>query len=432
MNGGVREEVGTIEPIEGLRGIAVLWVIAFHYFVLRVGKFDDPWLALVDSTRALKTIVTSGHLGVDLFFLITGFLLTLPWLRHAELGLPPPNARDFYRRRLRRIVPAYYVHLALLFALFMPLVLGSGYLMRNLWTTLYNIGAHATFLHYTTPLSSASMNLNGALWTLALEMQFYLLLPLLAPLFARAPWRTAAALVAIAAWWRWLSLHDLGWLVRWETALVIVEGIPEATIRHLIQTQLPGYLAHFAAGMLAGRAWLLLRDRPATPMHSAAWAGIAAVVPVFLYFLDTEIGAFLGELTWLVFPAALAIAIFALVSRAPALAQPLLANAPLAFVGRVSYSAYLYHVPLLLLFNKYGPRDATWLAFPAFVAALLALAWISYRCVERPFLQSRRTRKENPWPTNAAPGASEAPSTSPTTTVNGDGPSTTIASSSSS
>jgi peptidoglycan/LPS O-acetylase OafA/YrhL len=431
LSAGVREEIGTIGPIEGLRGIAVLWVIAFHFFVLRVGKFDDPWLALIDSTRALKTIVTSGHLGVDLFFLITGFLLTLPWVRHKELALPWPSAREFYRRRLRRIVPAYYVHLALLFALFMPLVLGGGYLMRNLWTTLYNAGAHATFLHYMTPLSSASMNLNGALWTLALEMQYYLVLPLLAPLFARAPWRTAAALVAVAAWWRWLSWHDLDWLVRLETALVIADGIPESAIRHLVQTQLPGYLAHFAAGMLAGRAWLLLRERPATPARRAAWVAFAAAVPVFLYFLDTEIGAFLGELTWLLFPALLATAIFALVSRAPALAQPLLGNAPLAFAGRVSYSAYLYHVPLLLLLNKYGPRDATWLTFPAFVAAVLAIAWISYRLVEQPFLRSRPP-KGDPWPKSAAPGASEAPSTSPTTTASGGAPSTTIASTSSS
>jgi len=93
---GVRAELGHIRSIEGLRGVAVLWVIVFHYVILRNGKFDDPWLALVDRVRPLQVIVGNGYLGVDLFFLITGFLLTLPWFHHAAEGRAAPSALDFY------------------------------------------------------------------------------------------------------------------------------------------------------------------------------------------------------------------------------------------------------------------------------------------------------------------------------------------------
>ena len=73
MAESVRSEVGYIPAIEGLRGLAVLWVVIFHYVVVRSGKFDDPLIAWVDASYVLKIVVRNGFLGVDLFFLITGF-----------------------------------------------------------------------------------------------------------------------------------------------------------------------------------------------------------------------------------------------------------------------------------------------------------------------------------------------------------------------
>ncbi len=200
--------------------MAVLWVIAFHYVVVRAAAgIADPWLEALRAVQPVEVMVKNGYLGVDLFFAITGFLLVLPWLRHAQDSLPAPAALPFYRRRLARIVPAYWVQLAFLFFLFVPLLRGIEWWRLDFWFLLYNLGAHATFLHYTTPLSSASLVINGALWTLALEMQWYLLLPLAAPLFARRPWVTSAILVALSLGWRWLAAHDLEALVRFDLAL---------------------------------------------------------------------------------------------------------------------------------------------------------------------------------------------------------------------
>jgi peptidoglycan/LPS O-acetylase OafA/YrhL len=381
----VRAEVGNIAALEGLRGIAVLWVISFHYNVLREQAFADPWIAALHASPPLHAMVGNGYLGVDLFFLITGFLLMLPWWRHAAEHRAPPDTRDFYRRRVRRIVPAYYVQLAFLFIVFVPLLLGRDYIRMNLWTFAYNVAAHATFLHYMTPLSSASLNVNGALWTLALEAQYYLLLPFLAPIFVRAPWRTAAAMAAIALAWTWMARHGLQGAI----ALAAQPGSPqEDRLRGFIASQLPGYLAHFAAGILAGRAWLAWRDHPPGRAASIAWLALGLAGFVAVGWIVTETTGYFTALTrMLALVAALTLVVLGLVSRGSRYAKPLLANAPLAFVGRVSYSAYLYHLPLLLLWNKYAPANLGWMSLPAYLAIVLTLAWASYRLVELPWMR---------------------------------------------
>jgi len=385
---GVRAEIGNIGAIEGLRGVAVAWIAVFHWFVVRGTASQDPWNLAIASSHPLTVIVSNGYLAVDLFFLITGFLLTLPWWRHADEGKPAPSTREFYRRRIHRIVPAYYVQLVFLFAVAVPLLRGFDYWRRDIEFLAYNVAAHVTFLHYTTPLSSASYSANGALWTLSLEAQYYALLPLLAPLFLRAPWRTAAALILAAVAWHWLAWHDLAPLVAIETWFGGPWNPAEAKIRHLLVTQLPGYLAHFALGILIGRAWLRWRSERVTPRAQAAWLAAAIGVLGVLYWLHAAGNAYLGEWAWAPALAGLAFLMLALVSRGLPLARPLLANAPLTFLGRISYSVYLYHLPLLLLWNRYSPIDG-WLSAPAYAALLIAIGWLSYRFVERPFMRPR-------------------------------------------
>jgi peptidoglycan/LPS O-acetylase OafA/YrhL len=391
MGGGVRDEVGYIAPIEGLRGVAVLWVVMFHYVVVRAAGFPaDPWIRWVDAWPATHVMVRHGYLGVDLFFLITGFLLTLPWLRHAADGRAAPPAREFYRRRAHRILPAYYVQLLFLFLICVPLLRDLTYWKTDLAYYLVNFGAHVTMLHYTTPITSASLSLNGALWTLALEAQYYLLLPLVAPLFARAPWASATAACAIAIAWRWLAQHDLAPLVDFEMAIGAAWNLPEATIRHLIGTQLPAYLAHFAVGILAGRAWLRWRTAAPGRAASAAWLAAAGAAVFVLYRMHAPGGVWLGDFNWVLIPLAMGVAMVALVSTGTAVARPLLANPPLMFVGRTSYSVYLYHLPLLLLWNRFAPPDLGWLSLPLYLALVLAVAWASWNWVERRYMASGR------------------------------------------
>jgi peptidoglycan/LPS O-acetylase OafA/YrhL len=384
----VRSEIGQVDAIEALRAIALAWVVLFHYLLVRAPAAADPWNAWVAAIAPLDALIRNGYLGVDLFFLITGFLLILPWARHAMEGRAAPRARDFYVRRIRRIVPAYYVQLVVLFAVMVPLFLGVAFVRANAGFVGFNAAAHALFLHYTTPITSGSLELNGALWTLTLEAEYYLLLPFLAPVFVRAPIVTAAILVALAGLWRWLTATDLAPLVSLEMALGARWSLPEATIRHLLLTQLPGYLGHFAAGMAVGLVWLRRRRAIVSDSASLGWLALLVAAAATIYWAYAlGGGAHLGvEGAWLATLASLALILLALVCGGPFPAR-LVAATPLLFVGRVSYSGYLYHLPLVLIWNRFHILDGSALSFPLFLLTLLAVASISYHYVEAPFMR---------------------------------------------
>jgi peptidoglycan/LPS O-acetylase OafA/YrhL len=386
----VRVEVGNVAGMDGLRGVAVAAVVLFHWLVLREGKHADALIDAIKASPILEFVVRSGYLGVDLFFLITGFLLVLPWLKHAQEGRSAPSAREFYRRRVLRIVPAYYVQLVFLFLVALPLVQGFGYWRRDLFVLAGNLVAHLGFLHYLTPLTSASLNLNGALWTLTLEAQYYLVLPLLAPLFVRRPWTTAGAMMAVALLWHERTAHGMQALVDAYVWLGRMWSLTEASGRHFLMTQFPGYLAHFAAGLLAGRAWLLLRDRPHTLPRTLVSSVALVAAPVALGAVLIDGSRAWGQFTWLLTPLLIGLAVWAAISRRLGWATGALDFAPLAFLGRISYSLYLYHMPVLILFNLMLPDAPPLFAFPLYLAAVLPLAWASWRFIEMPFMNLRK------------------------------------------
>ena len=384
----VRSEVGDIPAIEGLRGVAVAWVIVFHYFVLRDGKFDDAFIAFLKSWAPLEAFARNGYLGVDLFFLITGFLLTLPWFRHADAGLAAPDWRSFYARRARRILPAYYVQLVILFFVVLPLVYPRIWIQSTPFV-VGNLGAHFTFLHYTSPLTSSSMTVNGALWTLAIEMQYYLLLPLVAPLFVRWPWRSLVGAAVIAGGWRWLAWNDLQILTDFYLRRGAKAGVTEKEVRHLIETQLPAWALHFALGILAGRAWMLRRKREVS--GAARWipVGVAIGALLALHHVLRNGTSFLGQMGWIAFPVLIAVGMGAIVSWPSMWLSRALSVRPLAALGRVSYSAYLYHLPVLLLFNQFLAGFGGWGAIVAWFGLVVGVAGVSYRFVELPNLAKR-------------------------------------------
>jgi peptidoglycan/LPS O-acetylase OafA/YrhL len=304
----------------------------FHYAVLAPAQ-GDPWLALLAHASVLDAIVRHGWAGVDVFFVLSGFLLGLPWLARAARGEQAPSALAFYRRRFWRLAPAYYAHLAVLFGAVLPLLGGAALIRSDLYVVGWNIVAHALFLQQATPLTAPSLGLNGALWTLTLEVQFYALLPLLAPMFARRPFAMLLAGLAAAVAWRVGAAHSLGPLVIAVQTVGRHWAWSEAAVRAFLAPQLPAYLGHFALGIALGSVWLEHR-RGATSV--ARREGL----------LDR--------------------------------------------IGRVSYSAYLWHVPVLLLLGRYAAPHGTWALLPLYLAATFAIAALSWRYLEPPFAGWRR------------------------------------------
>ena len=129
----------------------------------------------------------SGYSGVILFFILSGFLLFLPYAKALLFDSPWPSFRRFYLRRIFRILPGYYVAL-----FFMALFFHSQFLRYRHWHDLW------LFLTFRMDFQ-LSGKLNGTFWTLAIEFQFYLLLPLIAWLFSLLVCRGTAG-------WRMLKL----------------------------------------------------------------------------------------------------------------------------------------------------------------------------------------------------------------------------------
>ena len=167
-----------IAALDGLRGVAVFLTLTNH---ILWSLHDDPHtnLATIDFLDQTKEFWRNTQSGVDLFFVLSGFLLFIPYAR-TIFGLQSyPSTRKFYIRRALRILPAYWFSLFLI-----VLLLEQSFLKQN---ELYDVGLHILLVQNWTGDTFASIN--PPFWTMAIESQFYLVLPLLAWLLYKASCR---------------------------------------------------------------------------------------------------------------------------------------------------------------------------------------------------------------------------------------------------
>ncbi len=233
------ERGGRLPVLDGARALFVLVVAAFHIW-------QQSWLTPVVKLGGFRVsmdpLLRSGYMWVDAMLMLSGFLLYLPCAQAAEEGRPLPSVSGFYRKRLVRIVPSYYL-CVLIVLVFVALPQGS---YReggtfSWWLMGRDLLAHATFTHTLFPFSYTGSPLNGALWTLGVEMQFYLIFPVLARFFKRWPGFVYVLMVAAAAGYcQWVKTR------------------PDST---LLFNQLPAQLGAYANGMLAAGIYTALKRR---------------------------------------------------------------------------------------------------------------------------------------------------------------------------
>ena len=186
-----------LPEVDGLRFVAIAAVV-FHHLVStylpasgRVPRIEtrNDWMGAADISPIVQAAYC-GYFGVHLFFVLSGFILALPFLRRASAGAPPPSWQSYYRRRLIRIEPPYLICL-LVYLVIKVARHGS------LAELLPHFLASATYLHGI--LFQRESVINGVAWSLEVEVQFYLLVPLLMKgLRVSDPrWRRGGLLVAI-------------------------------------------------------------------------------------------------------------------------------------------------------------------------------------------------------------------------------------------
>lgn len=328
--------------VDGLRAVAVLSVLLFH------AGLGCP----------------GGFVGVDIFFVISGFLITslvVKELDHSKFQLV-----EFWERRVRRIVPALSVSIAFTILLgwccYLPsdfaqlgkATIAQGAVISNMF--------HWRSIGYFTPSTDAFPLLHT--WSLAVEEQFYIVLPLL--------------LLFIRRWcWKWLPLLlAVGFSVSLALSVWLVQTRPDA-----------------AFYLLPSRAWELLIGAmlAACPTwgHSISPRMKAGVAALGMVTLLGTIALYSEELP---FPGLLALlptlgtaAVIWANRDGQTVIGRWLSWSPMLFVGKISYSLYLIHWPLFAVANYWFRDEITWTARSALTCASFVLAVLSWRFVETPF-----------------------------------------------
>jgi peptidoglycan/LPS O-acetylase OafA/YrhL len=335
--------------IDGLRAVAVLLVLANH----------------------LDTKATGGYIGVDVFFVISGYLISATIL--TEMGDGRFSIAGFYERRVRRIFPAMLAMMAIVSALTCLYLVPSEMMSyaRSLEAALVS-GSNFWFWHDGGYFDLPS-NLKPLLhtWSLGVEEQFYVLFPLFLVLIRRwFPRRLKLAILAVTL----LSFAAACWVVQ-RDAVAAFFFAPLRAWELLIGT------------IVSQRYLPALRGTVAR--NAAAAVGLALILwPAWVY----------GEYTRFPGPAALppclgAALIIAAGETGPSAVGRLLAWRPVAFIGLISYSLYLWHWPLIV-FQEAGrmvvPGPApSKLVKAALVLASVAVATLSWKFVEQPFRKGR-------------------------------------------
>lgn len=336
--------------IDGLRAVAVLPVLLFH---ARIPGFRG------------------GYIGVDVFFVISGFLITTLILQDLQAGRF--SLRDFYIRRARRILPALFVMLLVVvpfgWAWMVPSQLADlGWHLAGTLAFVANVvrlwrdGSYFDTLAEEKPLLHV--------WSLSVEEQFYLVFPLAMILLWRlparwprlrsGPWLGPALVLGIAA------------VASFALAVWAVEAKPRAAY----------YLLPFRAWeLLAGAlAAVALQNGPLRPNRWIAGLGLG-LIGVAVVGLDEQSGV-PGVAALLPVAGTVAVLMHA---RAECGVGRVLAWRPFVWMGLISYSLYLWHQPVLAFarLRSTGPLDGAMLA--ALLALTFALAWVTWRFIETPF-----------------------------------------------
>lgn len=365
---------------DGLRAIAALTVIGVHTSFIS---------GLTNRLPGWGRYTSRLEIGVEVFFVISGFLLYRPYAVAHFGGRPAAPARHFWTRRLKRIIPAYWVA-------FVLVVYGL-----RAETIPHTWDAPLIYLSFTQLyLPHYALGGISQAWSLCTEMTFYLMIPFYAAWLGRNR-RTADRQLQV-------ELAGLAILTAISFAYRIPVLMVHGQMSHVMPNWLPGYLDQFALGMLLAvvSAWTVAVDHrprwlwhPLTPWACWALAG-AAFVAV------SNLGLPLLPLIQSSVPVSLArqmlYGIFAFCLVLPAVFGPqdrgavrrFLRWRPVALVGVASYGVYLWHKAWIQMYLDWthDREFAVW--WPAMLVTVTALAvasgWVSYRLVERPVLVSGR------------------------------------------
>ena len=392
-----------LDTLDGFRAAATLMVMLFHYWQQSwVGFSWRVQLGAYAFNISLEPFITSGGLGVEILFLLSGFCLYYPLAMNPQR---PFNAREFAYKRFVRIMPSYYLCFlvgAVLYLGCMPWAELRMYQMsdREWWYHFVGglfFGQTATPRMFTNPF-------NGVLWSLPIEMEFYLLFPLILRAFRKRPVLVMVCAFCVGEGWRF-------YLRSMDSSNIV-----------FLMNQLPGMIDVFVGGMFA--AWLTGRIK-----HALDARQLKALAPVFtavtvgcvLFFLLDQMlmngarsaagGTAVAQMHLRKYNIiALGLAVMASAFSCRGLRRAF-GNPFTRYISTISYQFYMWHMVVALKFKEwhippytipeggsYPMNDVNW-RLPYFLISMavsFALATLITYCFERPVTRAL-TRAKPQW-----------------------------------
>ena len=376
-----------IAGLDGLRAIAALSVFIVHFqqFTAISGALGN-----IDFARWM----INGNTGVALFFTLSGFLLSLPFWRGLQED-KPVSMRNYFQNRLVRIVPLYYLCFVALLAL-------KGF--SGAEVNFNNIMSHLFFLHNLK--DKQVMSLNPPFWTLAVEMQFYVLLPLLFLLFRKVGHRSAQVFLPVfIVMWGGGFIFTMQMLETWvgwplSFSLIWPFGVYASGPDSPAMTySLAGHLPHFLMGIFAASLFLSAKKTNYAIRNDAL---IVVCCLLLILILSTNLDEYFyfdyGRYNFPVVPALLTFLVY--LTPQSNLIKRVLELSALKWLGITSYGLYIFHYPVQkgvkLFFDRLGYSVVEQPLSFGFIALIItiSLASVSYIVFERPIIQYFRASKK--------------------------------------
>jgi peptidoglycan/LPS O-acetylase OafA/YrhL len=404
----------TIPVLDGVRAFACLSVIAYHIF--RFTLISGVW-SPNSIGNLTSSLVLAGYTGVTLFFILSGFLLFMPYIRSLLFDDPWPSMRRFYLRRVFRILPGYYVSLVILI-----LLTQRQYLQPAYWKQL------ALFLTLLMDSNAHTYQaINGPYWTLAVEWQFYMILPFFALLlrwivqkgtFRWRLYKLWGCVAALAVWGLATRYWGRSWQINPHQPALLPPVVHNVAM-FFLYGQSGKFMEDFAVGMFVSTLYVIWKVLPEHRFvrwllgHSwlvwgigVCWLFLASVWPAFPN--HAFLSPFIGAHNWLCeisFAIGYGICMTAILFGQSEL-QRMWAWLPLRRIGALSYGMYIWHLPLILLFMAYVlpwiQNDWHTIVFSSYwvwvILIVIPFSYLFYRFIELPWMEIGRrvTRTRSP------------------------------------
>ncbi|SDP63318.1 acyltransferase [Phyllobacterium sp. OV277] len=344
---------GTFIPgLNGLRGISALLIIVYHAKVLSL---------------------PGGSLGVDVFFVLSGFLITS--IISAELEQTGRlNFRNFYAKRALRLFPALalVVIAFLLFSHFVfTLMSPHDDLQASVFTALY-------LMNWSRAFGWARFNVLDHTWSLSVEEQFYLVWPLICIGLFRLPTLRAKIICTSI-----LLIASI--VIRY---ILTFKGASTDRIYNGFDTRADDLLAGCLLAFALSSARIDELCRQKMPISLRFWTPVSVVILVLHAMFVDQLSRFANLIGFTIVQIAAVILILNVLYRRTGLTNSILSNKIVVWLGTISYGLYLWHFPTLMFLQKLEPRP--WQLLGYNFAVTLVLAVLSFYLVEKRFLQLKR------------------------------------------